>query len=184
MLNLRVEHIDAYVQGMNPELLYVVMKHKILLLLSIALTSCSTPVAEIPLVIPHGIPQGARVVVIADKETAHLNTIANGLSTNKKVLHDIILKPNSKTQLKFDRESKDVLLALYVDPHGRLGNGTIFRPCDVFFFCLEDTEDFGVLFSSAVRFYGFFYTELYLKRKFRKIYYMWRKLEQQMHAQK
>lgn len=123
------------------------------------------------------------MVILADKETTHSNTIANGLSTKKKILHDIKLKPNSKDQLKFDRESKDYLLALYVDPDGRLGHGTLFRPCDTFYLGLSKIEDFGVLIGLSERSHDLLYREFCLKKKYRKTYSMWTKLEQQTNYQ-
>lgn len=164
------------------------MNRKILLFLIGLLTSCSTPVVEIPLVVFEEIPQGSRLVIVADKETTHSYTIANGLSTTKKILHDIKLKTNDKVQLKFDRESKDYLLALYVDPHGRLGDGwghrALFRPCDVGRLGLIKQDKLGIVIGMSERSHSFIYRELYLKKKYRKTYNMWTKLEQQLHSEK
>ena len=131
----------------------------------------------------HDIPQGARVVVIADKETPHSNTIANGLSTKKKIVYDKKLTPNSKEQLKFDQESKDCLLALYVAPNGSLGQGTLFRPCDTYNLSIVPDKNFGVIISTHTCEYGILYTAFYLEKKYRKADHMWSELYRQMDPQ-
>ena len=111
------------------------MNKKMLLLLLCLLPSCSTRVVEMSLSASDKVPQGARVVIIDHKKTKQTTTITNGVSTNKKILYNIKLKADSEVLLKFDKESRHYLHAIYIAPNGKMEHGIVFRPCDTLVLC-------------------------------------------------